>query len=121
MDTPEETKQLSDVELIAQIINEQKDQILATVRDNLKKQVITSLTYSAQESIRNAVGKFIDEQMKDDLAAIVAEMKGVLLAEVKKQMPVIAAEFGALLVRQATKNFQVDSYKSADMIKKIFE
>jgi len=114
-------EKLSDVEMIAQIINEQRDSILMTVRDNLKKQVITSLTYSAQQTINNAVGKFIDEEMKEDLHGIVAEMKGVLLEEVRKQMPVIASEFGKLLVAQATKNFQVDSWKSADMIKKIFE
>lgn len=114
-------KEVSQIDLITEILEQERPYILQRVKEDLKKQVIQSLTYSAQNAITNAASKFVEEQMKNDLQNIVVELKVTLLEEIRSQMPKIASAFGAMLVTTATKNFQADSWKSQKLIKEIFE
>lgn len=116
----EQTENLH-VDLIREILEEQRPHIISRVKEDLKKQVISSLTYSAQSAISNAASKFVEEQMKADLEVIVMELKSTLLEEIRSQMPKIAASFGAMLLTAATKNFSADSWKTQKIIKEIFE
>lgn len=121
MENTIEEKKNAEIEIIRQILEEQRPYIMDRVKEDLKKQVISSLTYAAQNAISSAASKFVEEEMKDDLQKLVIELKGTLLEEIRGQMPKIASEFGAMLLKTATKNFQADSWKTQEMIKKIFE
>lgn len=115
-----EVKQ-SEVDLIKEILETQRPYILERVKEDLKKQVIQSLTYSAQQKISQTASEFIEKELAEDLKTIVVELKGTLLTEIRAQMPKIAASFGELLLKTATKNFQADSWKTHELMKKIFE
>lgn len=121
MENTIEEKKNAEVEMIRQILEEQRPYIMERVKEDLKKQVINSLTYAAQNAITSAASKFVEEEMKTDLQNLVIELKGTLLDEIRAQMPKIAAEFGSMLLKTATKNFQADSWKTQELMKKIFE
>src|SRR5690606_32862778 len=106
----EEARKEQQVELIKDILEKDSEAILLKVREDLKTQVITTLTYSDSNELSKLVSEFVQQEMTEDIKTILVDTKAELLNSIKEQLPKISAKFGDALLFEATKNMQVGSY-----------
>jgi len=104
---------------IENIIENSHDEIVKTVQDQLKQEIISSLTYNFRDDISKIVSDYVKNNMTDDIKKILDIEKPNMLTEIQKSCTTIAAEIGKTMVETATKNIS-SSYDAEQIIKKIF-
>ena len=83
------------------------------------QEVVNSLTYNFREQISKIVTDYIKDSLADDIKKMLNNEKENMLNEIQKSCITIAAEVGKKMVEVATTNL-TSSYKSEDIVKKIF-
>ena len=104
---------------IQKIIESSHDEIVSTVKTQLKQEVIESLTYNFRSEISKIVADYIKDNLADDIKKMLDNEKENMLKEIQKSCVTIAAEVGKKMVETATTNL-TSSYKSENIVKQIF-
>jgi len=104
---------------VKQIIENSHEDIVATVKEQLKQNIIDSLTYNFRADVSQIVSDYLKDSMADDIKKMLDDEKENMLNEIQKSCITIAAEVGKAMVETASKNLS-SSYNSSDIIKKIF-
>lgn len=108
-------------DIIGEILESQKSTIKATLTEALKKQIMEHLSWSLREKISEITSKFVQEEMTEDIKLVLAEQKAVILASLKDAFIKIGAKVAEAMVVQATKNLEVNSYNTREILKKLID
>ena len=107
--------------LVADVLKNSQNDIKEKVKELIKENVTHSFYYAIKSQIDEMVTEFITTEMKDEIHTMLKDAKPALIEEMKKGFITVGAELSKALTAQALANLEIGSYKSKDIIKKIFD
>lgn len=107
--------------LIKEILEGSKETIKAKMKAEIEKQIIDQLSYSLRSHLSDMTSKFVEEEMKTEITLMLKEAKPQIIEQMKDGFIKIGAQLSEAMVIQASKNLNIGSYNSREIIKKILE
>lgn len=107
--------------LIREILEGSKETIKAKMKAEIEKQIIDQLSWKLRDELSVMASAFVQEELKADISAMLTEAKPQIIEQLKEGFIKIGAQLSEAMVIQATKNLNVGSYNSKEIIKKILE
>ena len=108
-------------QLVKEVLSQSQESIIVSLKENLKEKILSQMGWSLDSLIADIVKEFVEKEMKADIAKELSDSKPVLLRELKKGMVKVGAKLAEAMMAHAMKNLDINSYKSKDIIKKIFD
>lgn len=91
-------------EQVKAIMEESAVDIQAQVKEQIKKQIIDSLTWSLRDEVSKIVRDTIVEDMKDDIKMVVLEAKPAIMDELRNTVAKMSAQIGNAMLENVSKN-----------------
>jgi len=114
-------KDISYEELIASVIKTSREAIESGVQQELQQHLINQLSYSVREQIGLIANEFIEKELKSEILETLRQAKIPILSAVKEGIVQTSAKLAEVLYTKALNNLTASSYKSGEIIKKLFE
>ena len=103
---------------IKEILTNSSADIQATIRENLKQNIIDHLSWSLRDVLTAQAKEFVETEMQEDIKTLLVEAKPIILTELRAAMVTVAAGMAQHLVVKATAN--LDSYSGRKVIEGLF-
>lgn len=103
---------------IRKILENSKEDIQKTVVTKLKEDIINNYYWSLRDNINSIVKEFFEEDLKDDLKAILKDNKELFIQQLQDGIVESASGIAKKMVEVSTEN--LTGYKGKDIITKLF-
>ncbi len=97
------------------------ESIKSGVKNQLRDHLITRLSYSVQSQVNNIASDFVEKEMKEDILRIFETAKPLILAGIQEGVVKVGAKLAEVLFSKALDNLSNNSYRSGEIVKKLFE
>jgi hypothetical protein len=108
-------------QMIKDILSGAQDAMKANLLEELKKNITNHLSWNLREEMNQITSDFIKEEMTEDIKKLLEESKPVILESLKESFIKIGALVAQAMYETASKNLAVNSYHTADILKKILQ
>lgn len=106
---------------IAEILSANKEQIKSKALESLKLAIMDNIGWSTKNAIQKAVDEFMEAEIIPEIGEVLKGHKQEILDGIIKSSSQIAVRIAELIAEKAMKNLSSDSYRSGEIIKKIFD
>ena len=107
--------------LIKEVLESNKEGLKDAVRKQIEGKILDQLSYSLNHKVSEVVGEFVRDEVADEIKAMLTKAKPKMLKEMESGIVKIGAALSECLYAKALKNLEVGSYKSREILKKVFD
>lgn len=108
-------------ELIKGILEGSKETIKSNIVNELKQQIINSLSWSMRDHVSKVTNEFVEKELKSEIVKVLEECRPEILASLKGAFVKIGAQVAQSMYEQAAKNLAVGQYGTREILKKILD
>jgi len=107
-------------QMVKDVMESSKDSIKESLNNQIKDKIISQLGWSLDSHISEITKEYIEDEMTEEIKALLSNNRQVMLDEIEKGLASIGALVAKSMYQVALNNLELNSYSSKDIIKKIF-
>ncbi|HUW89060.1 MAG TPA: hypothetical protein VMV43_00925 [Candidatus Nanopelagicaceae bacterium] len=108
-------------ELVASVIKTSRETIESGVQRQLQEHLINQLSYSVKDELSKIAADFIEKELKEDILAEMRRAKEPILSGIREGVIQVGAKLAETLFAKAVENLTGNSYRSEEIVKKLFD